>query len=77
MVDESESFDNVTLTTDENIAAKKRSFPVTVADEKTVSDISGVTFNAVIGKDKFVWNYDNLKIEDSFIIIKNVNSGAE
>lgn len=77
VVGESESFDNVTLTTDENIAAKKGSFPVTVADEKTVSDISGVTFNAVIGKDKFGWNYDNLKIEDSFIIIKNVNSGAE
>ena len=76
LVGESESFENVTIESKENLACQGGKLPVMLDDEKLLSDISGVTLNIEIEKDKFGWDYENLKLEDSAVKIVNVNNAS-
>lgn len=76
VIGEAQSFENVTLTSSELAEAKRGGIPHTLESENLYSTISGKTLDIEIGKDVFGWNYENLKLEDSYISVVNANDAS-
>lgn len=76
VIGEAQSFENVTLTSSELAEAKRGGIPHTLESENLYSTISGKTLDIEIGKDAFGWNYENLKLEDSYISVVNANDSS-